>query len=52
MDADLCTPAALRALGRLADDILLAAGSGQDVRVVRQWGRYLGDFSNFQLCSR
>jgi L-cysteine:1D-myo-inositol 2-amino-2-deoxy-alpha-D-glucopyranoside ligase len=70
LDADLRTPVALKALERLADDILLAAGAGRDVqgaqealqvmgrvfglrlgatepepRVVREWGRYLGDFS-------
>jgi cysteinyl-tRNA synthetase len=32
MDADLRTPVALKALERLADDILLAAGAGQDVQ--------------------
>jgi L-cysteine:1D-myo-inositol 2-amino-2-deoxy-alpha-D-glucopyranoside ligase len=32
MDADLRTPVALKALERLADDILLAAGSGRAVR--------------------
>jgi cysteinyl-tRNA synthetase len=71
MDADLRTPAALKALVRLADDILLAAGSGGAVRgaqetldvmgrvfglrlaladpeprVVREWGRYLSEFSS------
>jgi L-cysteine:1D-myo-inositol 2-amino-2-deoxy-alpha-D-glucopyranoside ligase len=46
MDADLRTPVALKALERLADDILLAAGSGRAVRgaqeVLDVMGRVFG----------
>ena len=51
MDADLCTPVALKALERLADDILLAAGSGRAVRGAQEALEVMGRVFGLRLDS-
>jgi L-cysteine:1D-myo-inositol 2-amino-2-deoxy-alpha-D-glucopyranoside ligase len=51
MDADLRTPVALKALERLADDILLAAGAGRNVRGAQEDLQVMGRVFGLRLDS-
>jgi cysteinyl-tRNA synthetase len=51
MDADLYTPLALKGMQRLADDILLAAGSGGAVRGAQEALRVMGRVFGLRLDS-
>jgi L-cysteine:1D-myo-inositol 2-amino-2-deoxy-alpha-D-glucopyranoside ligase len=51
MDADLRTPVAIKALERLADDILLAAGAGRNVRGAQEALEVMGRVFGLRLDS-
>ena len=51
LDADLRTPVALKALERLADDIVLAAGAGRNVRGAQEDLRVMGRVFGLRLDS-